>query len=178
MPTTPNFGLTYPDSGDHVRLWEHFQTLAEDVDTVFARPVFRARRAAAQSIPNAVETALSWDAEDIDTDGGHDLVTNPTRYVFPRAGYYQVSGGCGWVNNATGRRGLFWWKNGAALDGSSAFFLTGVNGTHAVPARAIIVQAAVSDYVELRVFQESGGALNTVTGSSSPSIDIVYIGPA
>jgi hypothetical protein len=32
MPQTTNFAITYPDSGDHVRLWEHLQQLAEDVD--------------------------------------------------------------------------------------------------------------------------------------------------
>lgn len=25
-------GLTYPEAGDHTRMWEHFQTLAEDAD--------------------------------------------------------------------------------------------------------------------------------------------------
>ena len=31
MPQTP-LGLTYPDDQGHTRLWEHFQTLATDVD--------------------------------------------------------------------------------------------------------------------------------------------------
>lgn len=32
MPDTPR-GYTYPASTDHTRLWEHFQTLATDIDT-------------------------------------------------------------------------------------------------------------------------------------------------
>ena len=32
MPTTSNEGLTYPSSSSNTNLWEHFQTLAEDVD--------------------------------------------------------------------------------------------------------------------------------------------------
>jgi hypothetical protein len=30
--TTANYNLEYPDSTSHVRLWEHFETLADDVD--------------------------------------------------------------------------------------------------------------------------------------------------
>jgi len=33
MPTTP-LGITYPQSTDHTRLWEHLQALAESVDTL------------------------------------------------------------------------------------------------------------------------------------------------
>lgn len=31
MPDTPN-GFTYPGSGSHTRIWEHMQTLAEQID--------------------------------------------------------------------------------------------------------------------------------------------------
>ncbi|MCT2281552.1 hypothetical protein M3G91_28510 [Micromonospora chalcea] len=37
MPTTP-LGIEYPSSVAHTRLWEHFQTLAEDVDELLALP--------------------------------------------------------------------------------------------------------------------------------------------
>lgn len=29
---TTGLGIVYPDNGDHTRLWEHFETLADDVD--------------------------------------------------------------------------------------------------------------------------------------------------
>lgn len=29
---TTSLGITYPESGDHTRLWEHFETMAEDVN--------------------------------------------------------------------------------------------------------------------------------------------------
>ena len=34
MPQTSVLPLTYPDSGDHTRRWEHFQALAQDVQAV------------------------------------------------------------------------------------------------------------------------------------------------
>lgn len=36
MPDTP-LGITYPTSTDHTRMWEHFQTLANDVDALLSR---------------------------------------------------------------------------------------------------------------------------------------------
>lgn len=35
MPDT-SLGITYPASSDHIRFWEHFQALADDVNTVIA----------------------------------------------------------------------------------------------------------------------------------------------
>jgi hypothetical protein len=180
MPTTPNFALTYPASGDHVRLCEWFQELATDIDNAFVRPLFRARRAAAQAIANASETALQWDAEDVDTHNGHDLVTNPSRYTCPAgfAGYWQVSAAVGFPNNITGRRGIFLRKNGTAIDGGGTWWVTGVNGTHATVSRTTIVQLAVGDYIEATSFQESGGSLSTTTaGPSQPNIDILFLRP-
>lgn len=180
MPVTTNFDLPYPASTDHVRLWEHLQVLAEATDTALIKPVFRARRAATQNFTTAVTAALSWDTEDIDTHGGHDLVTNPTRYTIPAGfgGYWQLGGGIGWGNGTAGRRGCFWRKNGADLDGASTFIFPNSAGTVSVPARPIVVQCAAGDYIELAGFQESGGTLGTTTtGSSHPSIDMAYLGP-
>jgi hypothetical protein len=179
MPTTTNFSLTYPASTDHVRLWEHFQTLAEDVDGAFVTPICRLRRAAAQALANNTDTALSWDTEDVDSHSGHDLVTNPTRYTIQLAGWYQLTGGCGWPTNATGRRTLVWRKNGAVINASSASWVAGTAVTHSIPARPIIVSCAVNDYIELYARQESGGSLDTTTGADSmPSMDVVYLRPA
>lgn len=36
MPTTPNLRITYPASSDHTRLWEHFATLANELDAIIA----------------------------------------------------------------------------------------------------------------------------------------------
>lgn len=33
MGTTANYGWTYPDSGSNANLWEHFETLADGIDT-------------------------------------------------------------------------------------------------------------------------------------------------
>lgn len=33
---TPNYGLTYPESGDHTRTWEYWQAIAVAVDTLLA----------------------------------------------------------------------------------------------------------------------------------------------
>lgn len=33
MAETPNWDITYPEAGDHTRLWEHFEELAWNVET-------------------------------------------------------------------------------------------------------------------------------------------------
>lgn len=179
MPSTPNFALPYPDSDGHARTWEYWEALALAVDTAFAKPVFRARRVATHSIANTTDFAIQWDTEDFDTDNGHDLVTNPSRYTFQRNGFSMLGGGVGWANGTSGRRKCEWWKNGSAIDGSNVFLAPNSAGTVSVPARPMLVQHSIGDYVELRGWQESGASLSTASaGTSSPSIDIFYIGPA
>jgi hypothetical protein len=41
MTAQTPLGLTYPESGDHTRLWEHFQQLAEDTDDVVGTEIAR-----------------------------------------------------------------------------------------------------------------------------------------
>lgn len=36
MPDT-SLGITYPSSTDHTRMWEHFQTLAQDIDNLITQ---------------------------------------------------------------------------------------------------------------------------------------------
>lgn len=81
MGTTPR-GYTYPDAGDHTRLWEHFQELATDLDTDVGNlaPAFgtTAARPAAGSAPGrlyvATDTRRIWQ-----WDSSHwQLVSGPT----------------------------------------------------------------------------------------------------
>ena len=53
---------------------------------LLATPRAVMRKTANQSIPNATLTAVTWDLEDVDTDGGHSNVTNNSRYTAQTAG--------------------------------------------------------------------------------------------
>ena len=141
--------------------------------------LFRARRAAAQLIPNSSETPVEWDTIDVDTHSAWNA-GSPDSFTAPFAGWYQLSGGVGWASGGTGtgRRGAFWRLNSSApsVDGGASFIGgAGSTGTHSIPARVMTLAVEKGDSVQLMAFQEQGSSLNTATGSSCPSIDVQYI---
>jgi len=118
----------------------------------------RATKNAAQSISDSIFTALTFQTEDFDTDTMHSIVTNTSRITLTTAGKYLVTARLSFVGNATGRRIIRLDKNGV-VDTAQLEFAT--NGTNAVGIFfAGLVTAAANDYIEVFVFQSSGGALD------------------
>jgi hypothetical protein len=143
------------------------------------RILFEARRVAAQSIPNASETEIEWDTIDVDTHGGW-AAGFETDWTAPFAGWYHLTGGCGWASGGTGtgRRGVFWRINHVGANGGGVLMSNvGSTGTHCIAARGITVPLEAGDSVQLTSFQEQGSALNTVGGTQGPSISISYERP-
>ncbi|MDA8113162.1 MAG: hypothetical protein M0Z43_00330, partial [Acidithiobacillus sp.] len=120
----------------------------------------RVIKGAAQTIPNNTWTAIQFDAEYFDTDTMHDNVNN-TRITIKTAGYYMVGGCVEWVSNTTGMRIMAIRRNNAqhlvdAVHNSDQY--------GAAPgALSTVHYMAVNDYIELLVYQASGGNLNTAT---------------
>lgn len=127
-------------------------------------PLAELRQSVAQSIPNGAWTAVTFDVEDVDTDlddaGGHSSGTN-TRYTARYPGWYSLAGGAAWVTNATGQRGVYWAVNGTSVNGSQVLLSAISAFETCVPARLVLAYLAPGDYVEMYVYQSSGGALNT-----------------
>lgn len=123
----------------------------------------------AQSIPNGVATALTFDTELWDTDSIHDTVVNPSRFTAKTPGLYCFHASLDWTPNATGLRQIWWTRNGANLtefahvtdEGSASAAANRMQGQ-------VTLQLAAGDYVEFVVYQTSGGAL-TVPGSQAVS---------
>jgi hypothetical protein len=146
---------------------------------MIGQPIAFLRQATLQSIPNNAFTSISLDTSDVDSDGGHSNITNNSRYTGKTAGWFQFSGGISIVVNATGARGAAWAKNGAAVSGGGALIQT-VAATFPtwVAARTIPIQLnGTTDFVEIQAFQNSGGALNTSTGSANdqPSMAVRWV---
>lgn len=132
--------------------------------TVFGRLVgARVRNSATQSITSAVNTALTFDTEDIDTDAFHDNVTNPSRLTVPAglAGTYHIS--AGWLSapNATGTRDIMIRVNGVTVIRTGRSTVNNAANGSFVNCETMYT-LAVGDYVEAVVAQDSGGALNSV----------------
>lgn len=136
-------------------------------------PLVELRQTSAQSLTTGVSAAVTFNAEDADTDvdgtGGHDNVTNNSRFTARYAGWYQASGAVGFAGNATGRRGAVWFVNGVAPAGGNSVLQSGSASAICVPARTKHLFLDVGDYVELYAYQESGGALNTAVTSAEQS---------
>lgn len=150
---------------------------AAQLEKIANPPRCRVRATAAQTIPNSTFTAISFPVEDYKINVGHDTVTNPTFFAAQVAGLYFLTGGVYMATNTSGARALKWQKNGVDIPGSgnSAQPQTGVQTP--VVARPTEVQLAVSDFVQLLVFQGSGGNLDTFVGAdyAQPSMSIRLI---
>ena len=121
------------------------------------------RTSASQSISNNTRTAVSWQASS-STAGATPpwVVGSPTRFTAPVAGRYRIICNAKWANNNSGRRGVGWRLNGGGTNYDVQFQES--NGVDTCTGLELIDLAA-NDYVEMIVFQDSGGSLNLVGGT-------------
>ncbi|WP_344247954.1 hypothetical protein [Actinocorallia libanotica] len=135
------------------------------------------RRFTNQTIPNSTMTPLAWTSEDEDTGGGHDNAVNPDRLYVPYTGRYLLSTSIPWADNANGRRSGTFSINDAAIksNGGSEHINA---ATDCVLHFARVLRVAAGDYVNVWVFQTSGGPLDTdPTVNDGPSFTVDYLGP-
>lgn len=116
-----------------------------------------------QSITSSTWTALLFNSEDHDTGGMHSTSSNTSRLTVPSggaAGAFLLHAAAAFAANATGVRGIRFRKNGGALSGE--FHVQGFSVSSVGPLiqMSTLVVLAAADYVEVEVFQDSGGALN------------------
>jgi len=139
-------------------------------------PMVRALKAGSQSIPTAVDTVISFpDADDFDTDGVHDPATNNSRLIIKTPGRYLVSSSFGVPPSAAGNwREATLWKNGVGTTSIARndLGLFG-SGTHYVNVSGVITLAA-GDYVEVSIYQDSGGNLSI----SDAKLSAIWVGGA
>lgn len=130
----------------------------------------------AQSIPNNTVTIMNFNSETYDTDSIHDNATNNTRLTCKTAGDYSIGADIIWATNGVGNRLLQ-----ALLNGTTVIWDTGiVNLGAGYQSRQGFLTLprtlAVNDYVELRVYQDSGGALSIDIGLILPTFGMFRIG--
>jgi len=133
-----------------------------------------------QSIPNATNTNVIFDTEAFDNGDMVDLGTNNERVTIPFAGRYQVSFSVEFASNATGRRRIVLRKNGvsggAGVMQAIDVAASGVNDTEIGGSR--LLNLAANDYLELEIYQDSGGALDILgnTSGSAPFLTVYRVG--
>lgn len=128
-----------------------------------------------QSIPNITYTALALNTERYDTDSIHDNVANNSRLTCKTAGKYLIVANIRIVaGGAAGARTLVIRLNGVTQIGRTSISASNLTFLRSV---STIYDLAVDDYVEVEVYQNSGGALDvTVNANYSPEFMMQRIG--
>jgi hypothetical protein len=136
---------------------------------VLSGPAALLRQTSGQSIPNNVGTAVTFDAEDLDSDNGHSTVTNTSRYTAQTAGWLWVAGLVAHGSSTAGdNRGCFWAVNGVTLNASNvAIPPRGGTGATTIPAITRLIQVAAGDFVELMAIHNAGAALSTLAAGQN-----------
>jgi hypothetical protein len=129
-------------------------------------PTWAIYRAAAQSINNNSWTFVNFDSEDADTGNMHSTSVNSFAVTINQAGLYACAGKGGFVANATGQRAVRATKNNVVINGSSVIFNNvGASNVASGATPPLYVQCALNDVLGVQVWQQSGGALNTSSGT-------------
>jgi hypothetical protein len=127
-------------------------------------PAFSVYRNSAQSIANSTYTKIQLDTENFDTANCFDSTTN-YRFTPTVAGYYQINGLVCMGGSTLSITGSAIYKNGSIYCGGSVapnnVLLGGNSGVS-----SLIYFNGSTDYVELYVWQGSGGSLNTQSGNA------------
>jgi hypothetical protein len=133
-------------------------------------------KSANQSITTATVTAVTWDAEIFDTNAFHDNATNNNRFTIPSGygGKYLITVGLAWGSNVTGERTTNIRKNGSTYVGYSTDDSSA--GYQSNPL-ATVLSLNAADYIELLVYQTSGGNVNVSGGGIGEAFwQITYLG--
>ena len=133
-------------------------------------------KTANQSISNDTFTIVTFDAENFDTDGFHTTSSDTSRITIPsgKGGKYLITAQAHWGTNGTRERVQRFVKNGSDLyQGTWAPANSNNQTGYSI---STIANLTAGDYIELSVYQVSGGALNIIGGADWSQFGVVYLG--
>jgi len=153
-------------------LWN--SDVRDGVDFLLSPPTCKVYKTANQSIPDSAYSCLTWNAELFDTDTMHSNTSSNSRVTFTTAGIYQVTLTCLWANNAVGFRYHTIEKNGTTTYNSGTniiepFVIGALGATHAGANINFLSPFNAGDYIQVFVYQNSGGAVNLAGVSDAHS---------
>jgi hypothetical protein len=140
-------------------------------------PSVRIRRNSNQSIPDGAETIITGlNTESADLNQMHDNATNDERITIQVPGYHRIAGMVSFDANNAGFRRLQLYLNGATVIGSVVANAAPAGISHALNVSTMF-RFSYGDYIDLRVQQNSGGALNVLGGGeNSPVLEASWQG--
>jgi hypothetical protein len=155
---------------------------AEFASSIPAVHVTRADASGDQNIANNTATFLNFNSERYDTAGMHSNTTNISRLTAPVAGIYAVNISFLWGSQGafpSGERRATLFKNGTTEVGFDKRDAdTAQSGAVSVNFTTML-RLAAGDFVEARVFQDSGGTrtIRNLGGESSPEFSMTWLTP-
>jgi hypothetical protein len=132
-----------------------------------------------QTISNNTFAAISWNAEYYDTDNFHSLSTNTSRLTVPsgKGGKYLITGSISWAANATETRTVTIYKNGSIVNYLDQMMAVTTSQRRTVQAYNIVIDLVATDYIEIFVWQTSGGNLDVTSDFDLiTSVQMSYLG--
>jgi hypothetical protein len=160
-----------------VRVQDLYRDVSGTVAWARRRTQFMGIQTAAQSISSSTFTALDLDTELIDTDAGHSLTTNISRWTAPTStnttDYYLINGYVPF-NYSGGTASTF--ITGLRINGAGTTFegnKIGATSAHIVDGMVIdLIGLSAGDYVQLMGWQNTGSSQNTAVSAKTPSLNI------
>jgi len=135
----------------------------------------RVYHTAAQAIPHGTGTVLAFNSERWDNDTIHDTAVFNSRLTCKTPGKYLAITHIGWARSATGRRELYLYYNGTTV--IAALSDSVVADIEIYQCVSTIYDLALDDFIEVMVYQTSGGPLNvTVLAQYTPIFMMQRIG--
>lgn len=136
-----------------------------------------ASRSTAQTISTSTQTAIVFDTVDSDGWNCWDLSPNPTRLTVPVTGRYFITANVSYEAASAGHRAINILKNGTTELARSDFSpVSNSIDTHTT-VNTHAVTLTKGDYVELRVWQNSGSDLDIMAdGDHTPKMSLIYLG--
>lgn len=132
----------------------------------------------AQSLSNDVGTAITFDAEEFDTDGYHSTSTNTSRITIPsgKDGKFLLVANLTYAADATGSRYIAFYKNGSRVAAVLRMNAATEAGATTWMGGTALVSAVAGDYFEVYGFQKSGASLNVTNTQDGTRFGCYYLG--
>lgn len=159
--------------GDTVTAAMLNQNIRDAVNFLLNPPVFLGTQTTLQSIPNGAWTGINIDTVQMDTYTGHNQPSYPSRYYPQVPGVYRVSGQADFVGNNSSFRSIK-----VSVDGGAYTYgkvqLQALAGYDTGLSTSVDVYLNVGDFVEVAVYQFSGGALSLGNADGPPRMSVVW----
>ena len=123
-----------------------------------AAPCFSAYQSTLQSVANTTFVLIAFQTEEFDTNNNFDSTTN-YRFTPTVAGYYAIYGSI--LAASANPLLLSVFKNGVEYKRGGIYTTTAAS-----VVSALVSMNGSTDYVDLRLYQSSGGAINTTAAAT------------